>query len=129
MFRISMNVGFVTNSSSMIYSFPKELLDLLEVRAVLEAFEIQNGFVGHDLWSRSACETLAITKEQKDQARSDLNRMPDEYGSPPSIDDSEDRVVIIYGDEYSGIAIMLIQLIKNACDAAGLPGLTGTDYN
>ena len=108
--QISINIGFVTNSSSVVYHFSNELLQHPKVSAFLKAFEIEGGFVGEDLWHRSECATVAITKEQKQAVVAQLARMD----SGPSIAVDTDEFVVIYGDEYQSIASALMDVIGQA---------------
>lgn len=110
--RVTINIGFVTNSSSVVHHFPKEILEHPKVAAFMKAFEIEEGFVGEDLWNRSECATIAVTKEQKELARQRL--MDPDYGSAPSIDVDSDDFVIIYGDEHRSIAATLLDVIGQA---------------
>ncbi len=110
--RLSMNLGFVTNSSSMIHHFPKEVLDHPKVRTFMRVFEIEDGFVGQDLWHRGACTTVAVTKEQKKQVQASFTNNEgafEERGPKISVD--SDEVVVIYGDESSSVACSLACLM------------------
>lgn len=107
--RLIINIGFVTNSSSVVHHFPSELLKHPKVAAFMQAFEIDGGFVGDDLWHRGECATVAVTKEQKEEAHKQLTET--DYGRGPSIDIEGDNFVIIYGDEHQSIAHMLVDLI------------------
>jgi hypothetical protein len=124
--RIGINIGFVTNSSSMVYHFPKELLANPEVKAFLDAFELHGGFVGSELWSRDTCTTVAMTKEQKLEVRAKLAES--DYGGAPPINADDDSIVVIYGDEYQSIASTLARML---CQIAHKTGVTvsGQDYN
>lgn len=111
--RISVNIGFVTNSSSCVHHFPGELLQHPKIKAFMEAFEIAGGFIGPELWHRSHCTTVAITKEQKAEVQHKLTN--NEYDARgPAINVDTDEVVIIYGDEYSSIATALCDLMYEA---------------
>lgn len=108
--RVSITTGFVTNSSSVIHHFPNELLSHPKIAAFLKAFEIEDGFIGEDLWDRSACTSVAITKEQKQEVLQKLQN--EEFAtSHPVIDVDADKFVVIFGDEYRSIANMLTDLI------------------
>ena len=63
--QISVNIGFVTNSSSVVHHFPRELLEHPKVKAFIEKFELQDGFVGEDLWNRDACSSFLVDADQK----------------------------------------------------------------
>jgi len=111
--RISINIGFVTNSSSCVHHFPSELLQHPKIKAFLQTFEIEDGFVGPELWSRTHCTTVAITKEQKAEVQDKLTN--NDYGaSGPAINVDTDEVVVIYGDEYQSIASALCNLMYEA---------------
>lgn len=114
--KISMNMGFVTNSSSVVHHFPKEVLKDPRVQAFLEAFEVQDGFVGVNLWRRSECTTIALTKDQKRKVQDELNNNECESRGL-SINAESDEIVIIYGDEYSSIASSLVHLMSEAMAA------------
>lgn len=126
---IGINIGFVTNSSSMVYHFPKSLLDDPQVKAFLVAFEAEAGFVGSDMWNRSECATFAVTREQKEAAQADLNREGYEDYRPPGIDLDDETVTVIYGDEHPGLASMICQMLKDAAGRAGVKDYGGSDYN
>lgn len=124
--QIGINVGFVTNSSSMVYHFPREILNDPKIQAFLKAFEIEDGFVGADLWSRNACGTLAITTEQKAEVRA---RLADtEYGGAPAIDDDPNLIVVIYGDEHHQTAAIIAEMLRDLGEARGM-AFSGQDYN
>lgn len=135
--RLSINIGFVTNSSSVVHHFPKELLNDPTVKAFIEAFELSRGFVGEDLWHRGACGTFAVTKEQKAEVQAKLQsinegRDADDYTvNVPGIAMDDDSVVLIYGDEYSSIASSLSGLMMEAAKKLGMENAIGggVDYN
>lgn len=125
---IGVNIGFVTNSSSVVYHFPAEVLSHPDVKAFIEALEIRDGFVGEDLWNRGLCETFAVTKEQKAKVARELQ--DSEYCRGPAINVDSNEVVVIYGDEYPGLAMTLASLLQEAVKAAGLgERVFGDDYN
>jgi len=123
-----MNIGFVTNSSFAVHHFPKQLLNHPGVKAFIELFEVSRGFVGDDMWTRSMCGTLAVTKEQKKQVVDKFKREQDEFFRPPHIDVESDDVVIIYGDEYASLAHQISNLMREAAEEMGLSVSTG-DYH
>jgi len=106
--RVSINIGFITNSSSVVHHFPRRLLETPKIAAFLKTFEVEGGFVGPALWSRSHCTTVAITTEQKSQVHQSL------LGSRPEVRVDSDELVVIYGDEYSSIATYLCDLLVQA---------------
>jgi len=123
-----MNIGFITNSSFAVHHFPRQLLEHPEVKAFIETFEISQGFVGSDVWNRSMCSTVAMTKEQKQAAHDAFHAEGyDEY-HPPHVDLETDSVMIIYGDEYSSVARSLSRLMRDAAEAMGLAYQKG-DYH
>ncbi len=126
--RLSINIGFITNSSSMVYHFPRELFQDKRIQAVLKAFELDGGFVGSDLWHRGLCATVAMTKEQRIAAKQQL--VEAEYGSgTPYIDtEDDDSVVVIYGDEHRSIAYILSDMLKTVAEEKGI-SVGGQDYN
>ena len=119
--RLSINLGFVTNSSSAIHHFPAELLEHPEVKKFLQVFEV-SGFVG-DLWNRSACGTIALTKEQKQVAQTRFNN---DNTDVPHIDVDSTDFVVIYGDEYESLAHTFALLCSDAM--AKLKGGDPLDY-
>ena len=107
--RIGINIGFITNSSSCVHHVPRAILDDPEISAFLEAFEVNKGFVGTDLWHRGLCSSLLVTDEQKAEARRQLH--DGEYKGP-AIPDDPNLVTVIYGDEHESIAHTLMALIE-----------------
>lgn len=112
--RLSIHLGFVTNSSSMIHHFPPEVLQDPDVRQFLEVFQIAGGFVGRDMGNRSQCGTVAIDPEQKALLR---QRM----GDSDLLAGPDTSVVVVYGDEYRSLANSLAQLMRLAAEKLGLP--------
>jgi hypothetical protein len=135
--RLGINIGFVTNSSSVVHHFPAEVLNDPTVKMFLEKFEISGGFVGSDLWHRGHCATFAVTKDQKKQVQQNLQSINDgreEEGgyqtSVPGISTEDDSVVVIYGDEYTSMASTLSHLLSEAAKRLGLGDLGyGASYN
>ncbi len=123
--QVSANLGFVTNSSSMVYHFPAEVMNHPRVQKVLAAFDVGGGFVGKDLWSRSNCGSLLITPEQKTEAREMLGGEAF-YGSAPAIND--EGIAVVYGDEYTSLASILCDMFEAVCKEMGLD-FTSTDFN
>lgn len=124
---LSVNIGFVTNSSSVVYHFPRALLADEKIKAFITAFEIDGGYVGEEMWNRSTCSTFAVTREQKALA---AKRLADtEYGGAPPIDvEDEDSVVVIYGDEYRNITSILGGMLGDLCRERGFTCVS-YDYN
>lgn len=132
--QVGINIGFITNSSSVVYHFPRELLKDKNVAAFIEAMGIQDGFVGSNLWDRGDCETFATTKEQKAEALKALAEydwgLGDDFkpNHPPIPVNEDDRIVVVIGDEYPGLTMTLAQMLKAAAKAAGV-GYFSDDYN
>jgi hypothetical protein len=126
--QLGINIGFITNSSSVVFHFPKTLLADPGIAAFLKAFEVEEGFVGRDLWHRGECGTLAIHKDQKKLAQAMLRES--EYCSAPEIAVDDDKTfVLIYGDEYHDLAATLLGMLKDLMEKQGLPRVEGHDYN
>ena len=106
--RLTINVGFITNSSSAIHWFDKKVLEAPEVKAFIEAYELK-GYVG-EVWYRSNCDTFAPDKETKEQLVAALSQ---EGYSVPHIDPNDDKVVVIYGDEYDSMTKALCELLSS----------------
>lgn len=127
---LHINIGFITNSSSVVYHFPKELLKNKDIQAFLRAYEVEDGFVGDDLWHRARCGTVAITKEQKMLAQSRLKEAEySDFGHPPHIDVDDDATfVVVIGDEHFDIANALSHMLQTLSEKMGVRVL-GADYN
>lgn len=124
---IGISVGFVTNSSSMVYHFPRKLLEDPTIQTFLKAFEVEEGFIGSDLWHRGECGTFAVTQSQKEQVVKLLGET--EYCRPPAIDMDPDTVVVIYGDEYPGMASTISGMLRAAAERLGIRDFGGDEYN
>jgi hypothetical protein len=125
MFRVCINVGFITNSSSVVYNFPSELLKHPDVQAFMQAMDLFKGFVGEDLWSRTECATIAITKEQKQQTLSALNHsqwgpISDSGFQQLSSAIEDDSILVVYGDEYVSCASILADMLQRIADEKGI---------
>lgn len=117
--QISINIGFVTNSSSVVHHFPRRLLEHPTVKVFIEKFELQKGFVGNDLWHRARCSSFLVSPEQKAEVSRNFNgdndlSHSDDLVMGPDIDMDPDQVVLIYGDEYCSVASELCQLLCEA---------------
>lgn len=123
--RLSINIGFITNSSSAVYHFPRHLLEDPKVKSFLEAFELHEGLLSEDLWSRSHCTTIAMTKEQKQEVKA---RFATDDSYPPAIDTEDDSVLVIFGDEHSSIANTLAKLLCDVGQKLGIHCLS-QEYN
>lgn len=129
---LSINVGFITNSSSVVHHFPREVLNDPRVQGFLKVFEIENGFIGGNMWHRGDCDTFAITREQKLDVQNALRHSDfgSEYSScGPGIDTESDEIVIAYGDEYSNLVHALTALIQKVLEEQGVQPEYGSQYN
>jgi len=94
-----------------------------EIKAFLEAFELEGGWLGGDLWSRSGNHSFIVTREQRLEARKRL--MPEDeeddwWGNPPNINPDNDDVIVIYGDDYQTTANTLAHMLRDVCDRLNL---------
>lgn len=126
--RLVINVGFVTNSSSVVYHFPKALWEHPRVQALARAYGIdKEGYIG-SVWYRSDCESVAVSREEKEALRSAF--MDNEYGTPPGIDVDNEGPIVVYGDEYDGLAQTLVSLASSLHqEDPSLPDLVGEDFH
>jgi len=139
--RLGISIGWVTNSSSVIHHFPRTLLQHPDVKKFFDDFGLHNGFVGTELWYRSACASIAVTEEQKTQlrnglrfygARKDIEEpIPDDHGYNASvhIEDDPNMFVVVYGDEYSGIARTLSDFLTEIAQSLKISLPPSRDYN
>ena len=122
---LTLNFGFVTNSSSVIHSFDRELLADPEVDAFLKAFELLDGRIGEKLAWRNFCASFLTTTEQKKRAE----EMLAEY---PELDlqvDHNNSIVVIYCDETISFASFLCKLLKRAAKRLGRGNLGHESFN
>lgn len=111
--RMSVNIGFITNSSSCVFYFPPEVLQDETVSAFLSSYGLLDGFVSSDVWHRGGCDSLAITSEQKRELYGQLASC--EYGSGGHlVDPKAEGVYVVYGDEYHNVAHILCNLMSQA---------------
>jgi hypothetical protein len=135
--KISISIGFVTNSSSVVHHFPRELLDHPKVKMFIEKFELQHGFVGDDLWHRARCDSFLVAHEQKAEVAQNFRgdnylSGSDHTATGPAIDMDPNKVVLIYGDEYDSVARDLCSLLLEAlCEKEGPEARwgVGNQYN
>jgi hypothetical protein len=125
---LSINTSFITNSSSAVHHFPRELLNDPSIRAFIAAFELDGGVIGSDMWSRDLCTTVAMTPEQKQEVLSKLVT-GSEYCSPPSIQTDDDTILIIYGDEHTSVASSLARLMESVAEKLGIKLQGSQEYN
>ena len=117
---ISGTTGHVTNSSSQVNCFDRELFGEPRVVAFMESYGVSEGYVGQNLCSRSHCGSVLMTDEQKETAR---KQFIDDGYSVPGISRDPDDVVLIFGDEYpSDIAYMLCSLLVEIQHERGVDG-------
>lgn len=124
--RLSMNIGFTTNSSFAVCHFPRQLLDHPTVKEFIELFEVSQGFIGDDMWNRSTCSTMAVTRKQKERLVEAFHVEGEDaqWVKPPAIDVESDDVTVIYGDEYTSLARNLAGLMREAAKEMGLSFFT-----
>ncbi len=129
-YQIGANVGFVTNSSSMVYHFPKTLLEHEGVKAMMAAFEFTDGFVGSDMWSRNRCGSVAIHREDKLAIQAGLQEMNEEDTNPgPTISvDDDTTFVVVFGDEHTDLAHVFARMLQEIAKDLGIV-VSGNDYN
>lgn len=128
---LSVNIGFITNSSSCVFHFPVEVWNDPKVQAWVKAHELQGGYIGENLWYRSECSSLLITKEQKQsaimQGLEESKEWSDDLDTLGIQADSDD-IVIIYGDEYQDATHLLCNIMSEAAKRLGVT-VTSMDYN
>lgn len=130
--RITIGSGFITNSSSVVHYFDKSLLEDPEVAAFIKAYDLQDGIIGKEMYSRSGCSSFLPTRELKEEARRRFNAAMDDYGVESHIDfgANEDNVVtLVYGDEYYSFASILCKLLSEAADRKGSGDLGSNEFH
>lgn len=129
--RITINIGFITNSSSVVHWFPRQVLDDPDVQAFLRAYEIEDGYVGSDLWARNQCGSFVVTKEQRLEMNEkmvlDWGDGQDTHG--PKADVDSDDVLVVYGDEHHEISLILSGILARACKRLGITPGGSASYN
>jgi hypothetical protein len=130
--RLGINIGFVTNSSSVVYHFPVAVLEDPTVQAFLNAFEVSGGFVGADMWHRGACASFAVTRDQKEELNRQFNSINNGeeqvYSDVPQVPLDDGTVTLVYGDEYTSLASNLAHLLQEVARRMGI-SVGGRDYN
>jgi len=128
-FELSGNLGFITNSSSVIFHFPLSLLQHPDVVAVLTAFGVTGGVVGDNLWSRDHCASLLVTPEQKAKALDEL--LGNEYSKPEGTEAllNQEGVVLVYGDEYDSLPRLLCTMMRDLAETLGVPLMESVGFN
>lgn len=115
---VSVNLGFITNSSSAVTYVPVEVMQHERVRNFMKRYEVTDGFIGEDLWSRSGCASLLVTQDQVEAAREELTS---DWSYPASIEDVHDGgAVLIYGDEYDSLVSDLADLCYDIASELGV---------
>lgn len=130
-YQLTVNSGFITNSSSCIHWFDKRILKDPDVKTFIKKYELGAGSVGRDLMSRSSCASLVVDQKTFLQAAADF-QSGDYAEYAPSIfrpgEEYQDNVIVIYGDEYSNIFSELCHLMEDAAKRLKIPH-NCTDYN
>lgn len=131
--RVTIGIGHITNSSSVVHYFDKRLLGDPDVKAFVEAYGLGEGRVGADLWHRGHCSSYLPTKEAKHEASRRLSGDLYPFGpgaeSGTSIREDDDEIIVIYGDEYESFARDLCELLAAAAKKLKFGDLGGHDYN
>jgi hypothetical protein len=122
--RLTMGCGFITNSSSVIHYFDKVLLTDPDVAAFVAAYDLQDGLLGSEIYSRSHCSSFLVHEEMKIEARNKFRGQMESYeldttDAPSFAVDEKDVMVIVYGDEYTSFASTLCQLLVTAAERLG----------
>jgi len=122
--RLTVNIGFITNSSFAVYHFPRELLENPKVKAFFDTYELHCGFVGYDVTCRNTAGTIAMTAEQRQEVCDQFQAGDEEYADYgscyPKIDPNDEDILIIFGDEYDDTASNLAYLMREVADELGI---------
>lgn len=128
--QIGMNIGFITNSSSVVHHVPREIFDHPEIQAFLKAYEADTGFVGSDMWHRGECGSLAVTREQKLDVKNQFEHNCYDAHPPTNVNPEDDsEVILVYGDEHEDLAYMLAEMLRDVSEKMGKPMGYGRDFN
>lgn len=129
-FTLQVTTGFITNSSSMICWFDRALLDHPDVKAFMAAYGIEGGMVGKDLWHRGACTSILMTPEQRKEAQHRL-RVDGYSDYAPDLGEDDDKIIVIYGDEYTNIASEFSEVLCRAMGAQSHydAGISSIEFN
>lgn len=122
--QITTTQGFITNSSSAIYHFDERVLEHPKVKAFIENYEIGKGYVGSNLWYRSECDTFAITTEQKQAVKKELES--EEYYRETV--ETNSGPIVVFGDEYQELTYILGHVMRDASNELGL-NYSQSEYN
>ena len=125
--KFTINVGFITNSSSVVHYLPPELWNHPKIKALFELYG-GDGYVGNYMASRVGCETVAVTPEQKEQA---LHEYRDVFESGFSLSSTEKETgaVIIFGDEYQSLPQLLSSMARDLASEEGIEDGWAFDFN
>jgi len=124
-YRLTFTSGFITNSSSVIHGFPRELLEHPHVKEFMQKYGVTGGMMPRDVWNRAACTAILVTDEQVNAVRKSMTS--DNYGG--HIPDTPGLFFVIYGDEYESIAEDLSELIRYHLDLPESTTVYHTEYN
>lgn len=125
-YRVAVNSGFITNSSSCVHWFDRRVLKDPDVKQFLAKYEITDGEVGSCLLDRSKCGSFIPNAETHKEAVD--STAGEEYGPPLKQDYDEQQVITIYGDEYQTVFSILTELLRKAAERLKVPH-TATSYN
>jgi hypothetical protein len=120
--RITINIGFITNSSSVVHYYPKEILEDPEVKFFLTTYGIEGGYASDDVLYRSSCDSMLLTDQQKTHADIQLREAETHY--TVSAKDHANEVILIYGDEYTSITSELATLLNKVARRLGMGDYT-----
>lgn len=122
--RVTVNIGFITNSSSCINCFPNELLEHEDVKAFIEKYDIAGGYTGGELMMRSEAEGFLLNEKDKRHAAEVLAEY---HYDVPEITD-EDKFTVIYSDEYDSLSMAFCSLLSATARKLGM-NVYSYDYN
>lgn len=122
--RVTVNIGFITNSSSCINCFPKELLDHADVKEFISKYGLSGGYVGSDIMMRSEADSFLVTAEDKRSVAVALS----EYDYEVQHLEDEDTVTVIYSDEYDSLSRVFCDLLSKVAKELGMT-VYAYDYN
>ncbi|NBQ71019.1 MAG: hypothetical protein EBU46_20185 [Nitrosomonadaceae bacterium] len=125
-YRLTVNTGFITNSSSCVHWFDRRVLKDPQVKQFIDKFELADGEVGSDLMNRSSCGSFIPNAKRHAEAIGQVQGS--DYAPPikPEYDDSQ--VITIYGDEYQTVFSILTGLMREAAERLKV-NHQGADYN
>ena len=134
---LSITSGFITNSSSVIYNFPNEMLEFPEVKALFRFYNISmtDGLIPADVWHRSVeGDTVVFNREQKqilvDQTKDmfgDFEDMQD-MRIPTFNPEDDSTFTLIASDEAGTIVLAMIHKLDAIARKRGI-GVTSDSFN